>query len=75
MTTPVRMIEETRKASELVNGLQDVLEQWDLDYGLIPHPERAKMDSLWKTLNTLRNDLADAAYEMEEENLTTTLDQ
>ena len=72
MTTPVRMIEETRKASELVNGLQDVLEQWDLDYGLIPHPERAKLDSLYRTLISLHNDLLDAAYEMEEENLTTT---
>lgn len=66
------MIEETRRASELVNGLQDVLEQWDLDYGLIPASERAKLDSLWKMLNTLRNDLADAAYEMEAENLITT---
>ena len=72
MTSPVSMILETHKAAELVNGLQDVLEQWDLDYGLIPHPERAKMDSLWKTLNSLYNDLLDSACEMEEENLTTT---
>jgi hypothetical protein len=72
MKTPHTMIEETRKASELVSGLQDVLEQWDLDLGLIPYSERAKLDSLWKMLNTLRNDLEDAAYEMEAENLITT---
>ena len=72
MTTPVSMILETHKAAEAVKGLQDALEEWDLDYVLIPHPERAKLDALWKTLNSLYNDLLDSACEMEEENLTTT---
>lgn len=69
MKTPWSIIQEMEKASELVKGLQDVLEESDIDYGLIPHPERAKLDALWKTLNSLHNDLLDSACEMEQENL------
>ena len=72
MKTPQAMILETHKAAEAVKGLQDTLEEWDLDYGLIPHTERLLLDNLWKTLNSLHNDLLDSACEMEEENLTTT---
>lgn len=68
MKTPSTMVAEMYKAAEFIGGMQDALEQCGIDYGLILYPERAKMDDLWRSLVSLKNDLLDAAYEAEEAN-------
>lgn len=64
------LILEIYRASEIIAGVEDTLE--DCKLCMMPTTERAKLDSILKDVIRLKNDLLDAACEMEEENLTTT---
>ena len=61
---------ETYRASEIIAGVEDTLE--DCKLCMMPTAERAKLDRVLSDVIKLKNDLIDAACEMEEENLTTT---
>ena len=63
------MIEETRRASEIIAGVEDTLE--DCKLCMMPTLERATLNKVLQDIVMLKNDLIDVAYEMEEENLTT----
>jgi hypothetical protein len=68
MKTPTRFIDETYKASELIQGFADALEE-QIEDGNLLISERQKLDHLYFQLRKLRNEFEDSACAMQEENL------
>ena len=63
------LILDTYRASEIIAGVEDTLE--DCKLYMMPTAERAKLDRVLSDVIKLKNDLIDAACEMEEETLAT----
>lgn len=68
MKTPIAIIQETRRAAMVVGAMADMIAD-KIEFSLILHEDRSKLDAVWSTLHDLHNELKNSACAMEEENL------